>query len=332
MRLISLARGSFLALTLTTIAILPACGKKPAPAPEIGAATESGEAEGTITEQQPAATVTWLVTPDGLVKARIKAADGTPIDKGITGTVTAKPLKKVERPVTVKLEADASKPGMYLAALPPLEADLTDVTYAIDVSGAPLTGTLQLPRGGTTQLAATAKKVADVKLPAGKKGPNGGIIQVAGNDVLEIVADKTTGQVRIYVLDDDFKPVAVGKRKVKLGVVAGSSEVVDLQVEPKGLFFTGKLVGKADPVKLTVVLYQEEEPEPVVVLCGWTPTTVIVVGPGAPVVGLFVAVNWAPVVVVDQGGPSFVIVTGHGKGKGKGHFGGGGGKVHIKIH
>jgi hypothetical protein len=315
-----------------SIAILPACGKKPAPTTEIGAATESGEAEGTITEQQPAATVTWLVTPDGVVKARIKAADGTPIDKGITGTVTAKPLKKVERPVTVKLEADASKPGMYLAALPPLEADLTDVTYAIDVNGAPLTGTLQLPRGGTVQLAATAKKVADVKLPAGKKGPNGGVIQVAGNDVLEIVADKTTGQVRIYVLDDDFKPVAVGKRKVKLGVVAQSSEVVDLQVEPKGLFFTGKLVGKADPVKLTVVLYQEEEPEPVVVLCGWTPTTVIVVGPGAPVVGLFVAVNWAPVVVVDQGGPSFVIVTGHGKGKGRGHFGGGGGKVHIKIH
>ena len=316
MRLISLTRGSFLALTLTTIAILPACGKKAAPAPENGAATESGAVEGTITEQQPAATVTWLVTPDGLVKARIKAADGTPIDKGITGTVTAKPLKKVERPVTVKLEADASKPGMYLAALPPLEADLTDVTYAIDVSGSPLTGTLQLPRGGTVQLVETAKKVASVKLPAGKKGPNGGIVQVVGNDVLEIVADKTTGQVRIYVLDDDFKPVAVGKRRVKLGVVAGSSEVVDLQVEPKGLFFTGKLVGKADPVKLTVVLYQEEAPEPVVVLCGWTPTTVIVVGPGAPVLGLFVAVNWAPVVVVDQGGPSFVIVTGHGKGKG----------------
>ncbi len=328
MRLISLARGPFLALTLTAIAMLPACGKKPAP--EIGVAGESAAAdEGTLTEQHPAATVTWLVTPDGHVKARVKGADGAPIDKGVTGTVTAKPLKKVERPVTARLEADPAKPGMYLATLPKLEADLTDVTYELDVNGAPLTGTLQLPRGGTTQLAATAKKAADVKLPAGKKGPNGGIIQVAGNDVLEIVADKTTGQVRIYVLDDDFKPVAVGKRKVKLGVVAGSSEVVDLQVEPKGLYFTGKLVGKADPVKLTVVLYQEEEPEPVVVLCGWAPTTVIVVGPGAPVLGLFVAVGWGPVVVVDQG-PSVVILQGHGKGKGKGHFGSG--KVHIKIH
>jgi hypothetical protein len=325
MRFISISRASLLALTLlsaASLAGLPGCSKKPAPV----VTEESAAAEGTLTEQHPAATVSWLVTPDGKVQARVKAADGTPIDKNVTGTVTAKPLKKVERPVTAKLEAD-SKPGNYTATLPKLEADLTDVSYELQVNGAPLTGTLQLPRGGTTQLAATAKAGAEVKLPAGKKGPNGGIVQVAGNDVLEIVADKSTGQVRVYVLDDDFKPVAAGKRKVKLGVVAESSEVVDLQVEPKGLYFTGKLVGKSDPVKLTVVLYPEEAPEPVVVLCGWTPATVIVVGPGAPVLGLFVAVSWAPVVVIDQG-PTFVIEHGHGKGKGR--FGSG--KVHIKIH
>lgn len=328
MRLISISRGSLLALTLfstVSIAALPACSKKPAT--EV-ASEESATAEGTLTEQHSAATVTWLITPDGKVQARVKAPDGTPIEKGVTGTVTAKPLKKVERPVTATLTAD-TKPGNYTATLPKLEADLTDVSYELSVNGAPLTGTLQLPRGGTTQLATSAKESAAVKLPADKKGPNGGIVQVAGNDVLEIVADKTTGQVRIYVLDDDFKPVAVGKRKVKLGVVAGSPEVVELQVEPKGLYFTGKLVGKTDPVKLTVVLYQEEDPEPVVVLCGWKPATVIVVGPGAPVLGLFVAVSWGPVVVIDSG-PSVVIVHGHGKGKGKGRFGKG--KVHIKIH
>ena len=328
MRLVSISRGSLLALTLlstVSIASLPACSKKPAP--EV-ATEESAVAEGTLTEQHPAATVTWLITPDGKVQARVKAPDGTPLAKGVTGTITAKPLKKVERPVTATLAADA-KPGNYTATLPKLEADLTEVSYELSVNGAPLTGTLQLPRGGTMQLVTAAKESAAVKLPADKKGPNGGIIQVAGNDVLEIVADKTTGQVRIYVLDDDFKPVAVGKRKVKLGVVSGSPEVVELQVEPKGLYFTGKLVGKSDPVKLTVVLYQEEETEPVVVLCGWKPTTVIVVGPGAPVLGLFVAVSWAPIVVIDSG-PSVVIVHGRGKGKGKGRFGSG--KVHIKIH
>ncbi len=331
MRFISISRGSLLALTLfSTVSIggLPACGKK-APAPEV--TEESATAEGTLTEQHPAATVTWLITPDGKVQARVKAADGTPIDKNVTGTVTAKPLKKVERPVTATLTADA-KPGNYTATLPKLEADLTDVSYELAVNGTPLTGTLQLPKGGTTQLATTAKESAAVKLPADKKGPNGGIVQVAGDDVLEIVADKSTGQVRVYVLNDDFKPVAVGKRKVKLGVVGGSTEIVELQVEPKGLYFTGKLAGKTDPVKLTVVLYPENAPEPVVVLCGWQPTTVIIVGPGAPVLALFVAVSWGPIVVIDSG-PSVVIVHdyGHGKGKGKGRFGKGG-KVHIKIH
>lgn len=322
MRFTTLARWALLALTASSTAILPACSKKPAS--EI--TDESAVAEGTLTEQHPAASVTWLITPEGQVKARVKAPDGTPIDKNVTGTVTAKPLKKVERPVTAKLEAD-TKPGMYVATLPKLEADLTDVTYALDVNGQPVTGTLHLPRGGTKQLVTSAKAVAETKLPADKKGPNGGIVQVVGTDVLEIVADKSTGQVRVYVLDDDFKPVAVGKRKVKLGIVAGSPELVELQAEPKGLFFTGKLSGKSDPVKITVVLYEEDEPEPVVVLCGWSPTTVIVVGPSAPVLGLFVVVNWAPVVIVDQGPPVIIL---KGKGKGKGRFGGG--KVHIKIH
>jgi len=331
MRLTMLTRGALLALTLSSIALLPACGKKaPTEGTEAAEATdESAAAEGTLTEQHPAATVTWLITPDGQVKARVKAPDGTPIEKNVTGTVTAKALKKVERPVTATLAAD-TKPGLYTATLPKLEADLTDVTYELAVDGKPLTGTLQLPRGGTQQLVTSAKAVAAVKLPADKKGPNGGIVQVVGDDVVEIVADKSTGQVRIYVLDDDFKPIAVGKRKVKLGVVAGSAELIELQVEPKGLFFTGKLSLKSDPIKLTVVLYPEEQPEPVVVLCGWTPTKVIVVGPGAPVLALFVVVSWAPVVVVNQGGPPVIFVTGKGKGKGKGRFGGA--KVHIKIH
>ncbi len=328
MRFTTLTRTALLALTLSSIAILPACSKKTAPdGTEI--TEESAAAEGTLTEQHPTATVTWLVTPEGQVKARVKAPDGTPIEKGVTGTVTAKALKKVERPMTVKLEAD-TKPGLYVATLPKLEADLTDVSYDLAVDGKPLTGTLQLPRGGTQQLVVSAKASADVKLPADKKGPNGGIVQVVGDDVVEIVADKSSGQVRVYVLDDDFKPIAVGKRKVKLGFVAASTELIELQTEPKGLYFTGKLSVKSDPVKLTVVLYPENQPEPVVVLCGWTPTKVIVVGPGAPVLAVFVVVNWTPVVVVNQGPPVIILNGHHGKGKGKGKFGGG--KIHIKIH
>lgn len=331
MRFSLLLRSAFLALTVSSIAILPACGKKDA-TPESGAAAESASVEDELTEQHPAATVGWVVTPDGLVQLHVKAPDGTPISKTVTGTVTAKPLEKGAKPTTATLAADA-KPGAYLATLPKLNADLTDVSYTLDVGGKPVAGTLHLPRGGTKQLVASAKVAEGAKAATDKKGPNGGLVQVVGNDVLEIVADKGTGQVRVYVLDDDRKPIPVGKRKVKLAAVAGSPEVVELQGEPGGLYFTGKFSGKSDPVKLTVVLYEEDAPEPVVVLCGWHPTKVIVVGPGAPAVTLFVVTGWPAVVIVNpspvvvvQGPP--VVVFG-GKGKGRGKFGG---KIHIKIH
>lgn len=329
MRISFLVRSALLALTIASAAALPACSKKPAAA-EAGSESESTSGEEALTEQHPAATVSWVVTPGGEVKVAIKAPDGTPLDKTVTGTITAKPLDGAGTPVTAKLAAGA-KPGAYVATLPKLDADLTDVSYKLDVGGKPVVGTLHLPRGGTAELVTSAKAVAEAKVPADKKGPNGGVIQVVGSDVLEIVADKSTGQVRVYVLDDDLKVIAVGKRKVKLAAVAGSPDFVELQAEPKGLFFTGKFSGKSNPVKLTVVLYEEDHPEPVVVLCGWKPATVIVVGPGAPVViPIFVVVNWAPVVVVDPGPP--VVIIHHGKGKGKGKFGFGGKKVHIKIH
>jgi hypothetical protein len=328
MRISFLVRSTLLALTVASTAALSACSKKPAAA-EAADESESTAVEEALTEQHPAATVSWVVTPEGQVKVGIKSPDGTPLDKPVTGTVTAKPLDGAATPTTAQLAADA-KPGAYVATLPKLDADLTDVSYKLDVGGKPVIGTLHLPRGGTAQLVTSAKAVADAKVPEDKKGPNGGVIQVVGSDVLEIVADKSTGQVRVYVLDDDLKVVSVGKRKVKLAAVASSPDFVELQPDPKGFFFTGKFSGKSNPVKLTVVLYEEDHPEPVVVLCGWKPTKVIVVGPGAPVVmPIFVVVNWAPVVVVDQGPP--VIIINHGKGKGKGKFGFGK-KVHIKIH
>jgi hypothetical protein len=96
-------------------------------------------AEGTLTEQHPAATVTWLAS-DGQVKARI-GADGTPIDKGVTGTVTAKPLTEVEAGDR-EARGRSDEARMYSATLPPRPIRPTSRT---DVSGA-LTGTLHSPR------------------------------------------------------------------------------------------------------------------------------------------------------------------------------------------
>lgn len=327
MRLEKLMHSTLVALSLAAVAALPACSKTEAKA-EAEVTAENIAAEDAITEQHEAATVTWAVAPEGKVKARFKSPDGAPLDNDVTGTVLVKPARKGAEPVTAKLVFDA-KAGVHTADIPKLEDDLTEVTYDVQVKGKPLKSTLYVPKGGTHELVATAKVSAEAKIPEGKKGPNGGVLQVAGDDLIEIVADSKTGESRVYVLDDDLKPIPVGKRKVKIAVVANTPEYVELDPEPKGLYFTGKLVVKTNPHKLTVVLYPENTPTPVVVLCGWHPGAVVVVGPSAPVVGLFVVANWAPVVVVPTPG---VVVVGKGKGKGKWHWKGHGPKVHIKIH
>ncbi len=329
MRLPTLLRTTLVAFALASVAALPACSKKSEASKDTEVTAENIASDDAITEQYEPATVTWAVKPDGRVQARIKAPDGEPIDNA-TGTITVKPTTKDAAPVKAKLAFDA-KAGLYTADIPKLEADLTEVSYDLDVKGKPVKGAMHLPKGGTRELVATAKVTAEIKVPEGKKGPNGGIIQVAGDDLLEIVADEKSGETRVYILDDDFKPMPVGKHKVKLGVVAGSPEAVELSAEPKGMFFTGKLKIKSNPSKLTVVFYDEDEIEPVVVLCHWHPGTVIVVGGGPVVVmPLFVAVAWTPVVVV--GAPPVIVVGHKGKGKGKWKWKGGGPGVKIHIH
>ncbi|MDI1447267.1 hypothetical protein [Polyangium sp. 6x1] len=329
MRLEKLLHSTLVALSLAAVAALPACSKKDDKVEaEAEVTAENIAAEDAITEQHEAATVTWAVAPEGKVKARFKSPDGAPLDDGVTGTVIVKPARKGAEPVTAKLVFDA-KAGVHTADIPKLEDDLTEVSYDVQVKGKPLKSTLYVPKGGTHELVATAKVSAEAKIPEGKKGPNGGVLQVAGDDLIEIVADVKTGESRVYVLDDDLKPMPVGKRKVKLAVVANAPEFVELDAEPKGLYFTGKFVVKTNPHKLTVVVYPEEAPTPVVVLCGWHPGAVVVVGPSAPVVGLFVVANWAPIVVVPA--PPIVVVKGKGKGhwhwKGKGK----GPKVHVHF-
>lgn len=332
MRHDKLFRAGFVVLALTAAIALPACSKKEEPAkPEITA--ENAAAQEAITEQHEPATVSWVVAPEGKLKATFKAPDGAALGTSVTGSVTVKPVKADAKPVTAKLVYD-TEAGVHTAEFPALDADLTEVSYDVSVKGKPIKGALHVPRGGTRELVATAKVSADVKLPEGKKGPNGGVIQVVGEDVIEVVADMKSGETRVYVLDDDFKPIAVGKRKVKIAVVGSAPETVELVAEPQGLYFTGKLtVVKTNPHRLTVVFTGERSPEPIVVLCGYHPGTVIVIGPSAPTIGLFVAVAWAPAVVVVPT-PPVVVVHGKGKGKGKGHWGwkGHGPKVQIKIH
>ncbi|WP_437755851.1 hypothetical protein [Sorangium sp. So ce1389] len=285
-----------------------------------------------LTEEHDGGSVGWEFAPDGAVRAVVKGPDGRPIDKDVSGTLT---WKGPNGDAQVPLALDA-KTGLLIAAGPRLEADLTEVKYNVVVAGKPWNGTLHVPAGGTRVIVEGAKKAERRPIPPGKTGPNGGVIQVVGDDTIEVVADKASGQVRVYVLDDNFKPVPVGDRKIKLGFVGSGSELILLNPGPGGLYSVGTISAKVNPVKLTVVVAHPTHAD--VVLVGYRPGVHVVVGPSAPSLNVVVATTWnvgvkvkaAPGVVVvhdddddddDDGRIHVVHVHGKHKGKHKHHHG-----------
>ncbi|MFO0660620.1 MAG: hypothetical protein U0165_12430 [Polyangiaceae bacterium] len=273
-----------------------------------------------MTERHDDAVTAWTVTPDGTVRVALKPSDSAPSDKAATATVVAKPAGgAASGPIPLTYD---SASGLHTGKIPALSADITEVSYEGTVGGKPIKGTLHLPKGGTDELINNGK-AASGKVGADKKGPNGGVVQVVGDDVIEIASDKN-GEVRVYVLDDSLKPVAVGSRKIKLAVAGSSSEVVELVADPGGAYFKGKLSIKVNPTKVTIIVQPKPEATPVVVLAGWNPGTVVVVGKAAPTVNLFVINAWSQTQVTVVTPPAATVIVQH-KGKGKGH-----GKGHKK--
>src|SRR6185436_9437041 len=143
------------------------------------------------------------------------------------------------------------------------------------------------------ELAASAKLAADNPIPDGKVGPNGGVIQLVGEDRVEIVADKEgTGQVRAYFLDKDYKVIAPpADHTVKLSFMAEKPEIVVLEPEAEaGAYFVGRVHSRIDPLRLTVVVGAG----PVVhtAIVGYRPGVHFVVGAAAPRVRVLVATGW----------------------------------------
>lgn len=323
-------------LLVSASAALAGCSKKT----EAAAVTEENitaeniaDTDG-ITEKHDTGETVWSVQPEGQVKLLVKSPDGKPVDKNVTGTLTVKAAgDKDAKPTTVNLEPEA-KTGLYVATIPKLEADITEVRYDIKADGKPMKGALHVPQGGTAEIVASAKISADAKIDTSKKGPNGGIIQVVGDDTIEVVADKSSSKVRVYFLDADLKPVkVVPEKKVTIAVVTQNGpETVILEPDSGGLYFTGKLNVAVNPVKLTVGVRHHDRAH--VVLVGHRPRTVVVVGAAAPP-AVFVVVNagWGVGVVT----PAVIVEDHHhhwhgkGKGKSKVHIKGGKG-INIHIH
>lgn len=318
---------------------LAGCSKKDeaSAVAEQGVTAENIADSGAITEKHDAGETVWSVAPEGQVKLLVKGSDGKPIDKNVTGTLMVKAAgDKEAKPTTVNLEPEP-KTGLLVATVPKLEADITEIKYELKADGKPMKGALHVPVGGTAEIVANAKVAAEAKVDTSKKGPNGGVIQVVGDDTIEVVADKSSGKVRVYFLDADLKPVkVVTEKKVTVAVVTQNGpETVILEPDSGGLYFTGKLNVAVNPVKLTVGVRHKDRAH--VVLVGHRPHTVVVVG-AAAVPAVFVVANagWG----VTVGAPAVIIHDDddddhhwRGKGKGKGRVKVKGGKgINIHIH
>ncbi|HEU4406931.1 MAG TPA: hypothetical protein VFS43_16810 [Polyangiaceae bacterium] len=305
MRLTRLCRSILFSLVVVALALV-GCGSSKTEAEEI---FDSREA---IVEQNGATRLALAVDRGGKAKLSVKGADGKPVE-GVTGTLTVKGEGPKAPATRVPLAPDP-KTKVLTAALPELTDDLTEVRYDLSVNGRPLNGTMHVPAGGTKELEENAKTAAKAKIAPGTRGPNGGVVQVVGDDVIEVVAGQKSGTVRAYVLDSNLKPVKVGSRTIKLGLVSEKgSETVVLGPDPSGQFLFGKLTLIANPIKITIAVTYHGET--VVAVCNHPPGSVIVVGPGAPVIVILANVVWDVDVVVVQKPPVIVV---HGKGKGKG--------------
>jgi len=279
--------------------------------------------------------VSWMITSDGAVKAEVKDTSGAPIKEGFAGDLK---VGEGESPSTAVTLEPIQGSAIYGATLPAFDADLTPINYTFKLSGKTYVGTLHVPAGGTAVIVKAAAAPPKVVIEPGTKGPHGGVVQVVGEDRLELVSDLETGEVRVFVLDVGLKPIVVGERKVTIGVVADHPEVVVLAPEPGGLYFTAGWGIAVDPLRITLGLHVGARYD--VAIVGFRPGVRLVVGAKAPVIAVRVKTGWGPPARVFVKG-KWVAWEDSGKGKGKGkdkddddhHAGKGvpGGAIEVKV-
>lgn len=307
---------------------LPACNKSS----DVEARAEStmtpvvfAEADAIAEQHDDSTIVEWVVGTDGKVAARVKA-DGKEVPASdVSGKLEVASMGPAAVPVTLDIK---ERSGLLASDVGPLSSPLTTVSYDLEIKGKPkrLKGAIHVPQGGTKAIVANAKIAAEAGVDANAKGPHGGVVQVVGEHLVEIVGQKNTAEVRVYLLDDDNKPIEIKQQKVKLGVVGVVKQSVELEVEPKRQYFVAKLDKPLNPQRVTVVV--EDGAQVDVAVVGYRPGVVLVAGAAAPSVSVFVVDSWDAVVVVDR--PKVIVVRGKHKGKGKG-WGKKRGGVFIKV-
>jgi hypothetical protein len=234
-----------------------------------------------LVELRDEGTVAWNIRADGTVKAMVKGRDEKPITANVTGKIATDDgsveLKQSEG--SGVLEGKGMKLG----------AELTRAKYDLVVDGKTWSGTLFVPAGGTADFVAGAKAVAAVKLPDAKIGPHGGTLQIVGGDVLELVVNASTGELRVYPFDAQLKAIAAADRAIKVGVITDSkAELVALLPDPSGAYFTGKIGISVDPVEVAISVKGKAQAEAQCVLVGFQPGVALAINATAPRVKILV--------------------------------------------
>ena len=204
-----------------------------------------------LVEEHPGGSVTWLIGGDGKVKAAVEVASKPA--KDVSGDLLFKAKGGAKK---VDIKADGKTAGLFVAEGPKLEHDLTPIDYNLKVEGKPWKGTLHLPPGGTAELVANAKATAEAGFE-GKVGPHGGVIQVVGKDILEVLLIEGTGEMRVYLLSPKLEVEAIGDRKITVAIQAEAEAPRVYVLKPEaevGLYASANVKLKAAPVRVTIAV------------------------------------------------------------------------------
>lgn len=273
--------------------------------------SEKSAAAASLVEVFERGSVAWNVDASGQVLARVQHTDDGDISKDSKGTIEWTEAGEVK---SAALKYDSDKAAL-VAQGPALQADLTEIRYTLVTQGEPVSGALHVPADGSGAIVADTKASAKVSVE-GVAAPHGGVIQVVGEDRMEIVADDDSDEVRVYLYDASWKPVVFVDHKITIAVGGAKPEVIVLAPGPGSLYFVGAWHVVGEPSRVTICVKRAGKSH--VAIVGYRPGVKLVVAGGPKVKVKVKGVGWGPSVKVKgSGGPVVKIdIKEHGpKGK-----------------
>lgn len=276
-------------LVLSLAFAVAGCGKKKeeTTGEEKAAPAATAAASSSIVEVYERGQIAWNVDTNGQLLARVQDDSGTNTSKKASGTIEWNEGETVR---SAKLSFD-EKAEALVAQGPVPKDDLTEIRYSLVYDGEPVIGSLHVPQAGTAALSAEAEAAAKIDVSAAVP-PHGGVIQVVGEDRVEIVADDDSDEVRVYVLDASWKPIVVGDRKITIAIGGAKPQVVVLTAGEGGAYFVGHWTIVGEPPRLTVMIKRPGATH--VAIVGFHPGAKLHVAGGPKVKVKVKGVAWGP--------------------------------------